>query len=264
MITFINESLFTVKSEAVSNDRGDIFKTDVLTVPTVLKKKSSETAPRVFTKITSSTEDYNESNAAVHASVGFKGSEKISIRASERNRYDSDLYMVAIPFNGIAQPIEPSHNFRIHKGFVAVSDRRNIEFDGAMYKKVLYLLIEPNNALFDKNHKYHVDEINLDFVTYNLETKDEETTVTVKTTTTLRFTETAVEFFVASEETEPVAADTFRGQKLFTPMQHNRRTSEHRNTRNNNSNSRMNNNNRDGHFKKNNNFRNNNRGNRNA
>jgi len=263
MITFINDKLFTVNTEAVSNEKGDFFKTDILTVPTVLKKNNSETAQRVFTKITSSTEDYNDSNMAVHASAGFKGSEKISIRASERNKYDSDLVMVAIPFNGIAQPIEPSHNFRIHKGMVATSNKRNIEYDGNLYKKVLYLMIEPNNALFKPDHKYHVDEINLDFVSYNLETKEDATTTTVKTTSTLRITEGAIEFYVSSEECEEISADTFRGQKLFTTMQHNtHKGSNHRNTRNNSFN--RNNGNREGNFnnKRHGNFHH--KGNRNA
>ena len=216
MITFINENLFKLDTQEVSNNNGTLYKTDVLTAHAVKKGKSEEVKNHIITRITSPVEDYTEMNVNIVTSPGHNGMQNVSIRASERNTYDSDIILIAIPFNGIAEPIPESREYRIHKGYVVRSDKRDIECNGTLYKKVLYLLVEPNVSLFNEDHKYHTDEIKLNFVSYNLESNEEDnTTVTMKSTVEVTFTAEAVKYTNSFEESEPVDPDAYKGQMLF-------------------------------------------------
>jgi hypothetical protein len=215
MITFINENLFKLDTQEVSNDNGTHYKIDVLTANAVKKGKSEEVKNHIITRIISPIEDYNSYNVNIATSPGHNGMQNVSIRASERNTYDSDIILIAIPFNGIAEPIPESKEYRIHKGYVVRSDKRDIECNGVLYKKVLYLLVEPNIGLFNEDHKYHTDEIKLNFVSYNLETNEDNTTVTMKSTVEISFTAEAVKYTDSVEESDPVDPDAYKGQMLF-------------------------------------------------
>ena len=215
MITFINEELFKLDTQEVSGDNGIYYKTNVLTSCNVKRGKKDEAKKVLITKISSPTEDINSANVAVVIPKESTGN-NVVIRVSERNKYDSNLMMIAIPFNGIAQPIPESKQFRIHKGVVVRSDKRNIRCNDNLYKKVLYLIVEPNVSLFDDAHKYHTDEIVLPFISYNLENKEEGSdAVTMKCTVTVKFTADNIYYDETFEECEPIEHDKFRGEMLF-------------------------------------------------
>ena len=55
-----------------------------------------------------------------------------------------------------------------------MSSVRPFYFNGRRYRKILYLVIEPHRALFDKNHKHHTDVINITLESYAIY-KDKET-----------------------------------------------------------------------------------------
>ena len=90
----------------------------------------------------------------------------------------SNLYVVAYPFNGMLTPIENDPHYRIYKGMI-MSSVRPFYFNGKHYRKILYLVIEPHMALFDQNHKYHTDHIDIKLESYAIfkdrESGDEKT-----------------------------------------------------------------------------------------
>lgn len=74
------------------------------------------------------------------------------------NRRNANIYVLAIPFNGMIVPIPEDPTYRIYKGMIG-SSQRPIYVHGRRYRKVLYLVIEPNMQLLDPEHKHHVREI---------------------------------------------------------------------------------------------------------
>lgn len=215
MIKFINEDLFKITTEKVSNDHGEYYKSDVTTAMNIIRGKEKTPGKQLITKIISSDENYNANNTAVSVLKLNSGNKKISIKSSERNKYDSRIYMIALPFNGFAEPLEETHLYKIHKGMIARSNKRNIKLDDGTYKKVLYLMVTLNEAVFSEDHKYHTDEIVLKFVSYNLESLDDGTSTTIKTVITVTFTENHVEYVTDSTDVDPINQDEFKGKRLF-------------------------------------------------
>ena len=216
MITLINKKLFKLKK--TESDRDTFFKTNVLTAMKVKKsKKSDDMAQTVITTIKSKSEDYNASNTSVHSFSTHNG-KRVATLFSTDEKNDSDIYLVAIPFNGFAEPMVESKEYRIHQGIIVQSDKRNIEFEGALYKKVLYLVVEPNTALFNPDHKYHVDEISLIFSSYNLETTNNDValiTTTMKRTSYVAFKQDGFTYRETVDESDPVNPEDFKGKQVF-------------------------------------------------
>ena len=215
MITLINENLFELVTNEETTENGNFFKTDVLTSMKVKKAKDNSMGKTRITSIKSSNKDFNACYTNVVNFTNKIGKTIVTLKAMETNRYDNDVYLIAIPFNGIAEPIANSPQYRIHHGLIVHSDKKNIKFNDETYTKVLYLMVEPNKGLFKEDHKYHVDEIHLTFSSYNLETIDDNTT-TKKYTVDITFTEDSFRDYVkTSEETEPVNPEDFKGKRLL-------------------------------------------------
>lgn len=222
MIKFINKELFNVAGELVSNEHGEYYKADVTSSMTVIKGKDKKPVHQLITKIISTNEDYNSNNTAISRVKLNSGNTKVSIKSSDRNKYDSRIFLIALPFNGLAKPLEESHLYKIHRGVIVNSKKRDIKFGDATYKKVLYLMITLNESVFSEDHKYHTDEIVLPFISYNLESvspdKDPET---VMTTTTITFTVDDARYLSESASSEPVNPKDFTGQlfKIYDKKQ---------------------------------------------
>lgn len=108
-----------------------------------------------------------------------RGIPQVSVRCLKDNSENkSDIYVVAFPFNGMILPIPEDPTYRIYKGMI-MSSVRPFYFKGRRYRKILYLVVEPHRALFNQNHKYHTDTINLKLESYAIykdkDTGDEKT-----------------------------------------------------------------------------------------
>lgn len=231
MIKIINEELFNVTGGLVSNTNGDYYKYDVTSSVEVLKGKGKEKTPvhQVITKIISEEEDFNGKNTAISRLNLNSGATRVSIKSSDRNKYDSRIFLIALPFNGLATPLEDSHLYKIHRGVIATSKKRDIEVGNETYKKVLYLMITLNESVFLEDHKYHTDEIVIPFVSYNLESREEnQDAETVKTTITLRFTSDGYTYGTVSEPSEPVKQEDFKGQLFKLYDKNNKKYSKER------------------------------------
>ena len=159
MLQFINENLFTFSTIPMESDQGTRIKTLIKTTSAAISNRHDKTvndekgshqySDRIFASVTSSTEDYNKENISANVITTNNNVHKCIIKSSSKNKYDSEIYCVAIPFNGIMTPIEPSPDYRIIKGMLITSDKYSIAHDNRKYKKVLYLMLEINrNTLF--------------------------------------------------------------------------------------------------------------------
>lgn len=78
----------------------------------------------------------------------------------------ANIYIVGVPFNGTIKPIPEDPKYRIYKGALVVS-ATPFMFHKRSYSKILYLIIEPNLNLFNPDHKYHTDTIELKIESYD-------------------------------------------------------------------------------------------------
>lgn len=179
MIKFYNRDLFRLNTEPILNENGTKIgnMTTFRTIP-FGKDGDSMVVNKCF-----ATDDFRKQNIRIWSHL-YNGKPIVKINASDENKFDTDVYMVAIPFNGIIKPIEKSFDFRIFRAFIAQSDRRDIEFDGKFYKSIAYMVIVPNIQLLNEDHKYSKEYLvfNFSFVTrasHDGKTESEETTVSL-------------------------------------------------------------------------------------
>lgn len=99
--------------------------------------------------------------------------QNVEVRCHAQGDDRANLYVVAFPFNGMIKPLAENPKYRIYKGLIA-SSAKPFFFNNRKYRKVLYLVLEINKNLFNPEHKYHTDEIAIEFESYGL-FKDRET-----------------------------------------------------------------------------------------
>lgn len=103
-----------------------------------------------------------------------RGVPMVSVRCLKSGTENkSDMYVIAFPFNGMILPIAEDPRYRIYKGMI-MSSVRPFYFKNRRYRKILYLVVEPHTALFDTNHKYHTDKIDVTLQSFAIY-KDRET-----------------------------------------------------------------------------------------
>ena len=102
----------------------------------------------------------------------------VEVRCHEQGDDRANLYVLAFPFNGMIKPIPENPQYRIYRGLIA-SSAKPFFFNNRKYRKVLYLVVEINKNLFNKDHKYHTDKIDIQIESYALftdrETEDKKT-----------------------------------------------------------------------------------------
>ena len=108
-------------------------------------------------------------NCAMSINVQQRNQPFVEIRCHENGDDRANIYVVAFPFNGMIKPIPENPQYRIYKGLIATS-ARPFFFANHKYRKILYLVIEINKNLFNPDHKYHTDAINIDLESYALYT----------------------------------------------------------------------------------------------
>jgi hypothetical protein len=214
MLKVVNNELFQFETETGTNNYGSYFKTKVN--PIMQEKDGKD--HRILT-IMSSTKDYNE-NPIMLSSNSKSDNDNANVLAKSftANKIDMHLYLVAFPFNGLACPILGSNLYRIHRGYLLQSKARDIAFDGGMYKKILYLLIEPNVNFFDQAHRDYRNEINIHFVAHNLENVEgSNDPVTVQETMKVSMKPTG-DFAVSLDfvEVPPIDVNDMKGTPLYT------------------------------------------------
>ena len=154
MIKIINPELFKLETTVEKSENGNYFKTLVSSAIKVSSQKNGEKINRNITTIFSGEEDYNSNNVGIRTvkvegtKFLINGSVRVSINSSENNTYDTNIYLIAIPFNGFIEEIEKSFQYRIYRGIMVKADKRTIEFNGKTYKKIVYSLSSICNVIY--------------------------------------------------------------------------------------------------------------------
>lgn len=217
MITLLNEGLFEQVTEhrEGKNGKPDYFRTIISSsIESIDKKDPSVKCKRVVDHVLHTAEDnFNQENTRIL--VDWSSNRPfVKINQGDRNRYDTPVYMIAIPYNGFIAPIEKSNTFRIYKAFTIKTEKRDIEFDGQTYGRVAYMTVVPNVNLLSQDVKEGEtpEDVVMTFQTFNLIGKD-----TVKTTWTIQFMEDETKTFmnVESENVDPVDSKEYIGKKVF-------------------------------------------------
>lgn len=116
---------------------------------------------------------------SLKVSENMKGIPMVSVRClGEDDKNNSNLFLLAFPFNGMIQPIAEDPKYHIYKGLIGTSVRPFF-FNGRRYRKILYLVIEPHMALFNPEHTYHTKKIEIKLESFAIyrdrETQEEKT-----------------------------------------------------------------------------------------
>lgn len=173
MLTLINEELFTTRVEKRTGERGDFYQILFNTSKDILRTPNDEkqdenlvTSFKTIASLISPEKNYNDINLSANVKTNKYNKRNVVIKADARNKYNANILIIAFPFNGVVKPIPESKQYRIYKGLLSVSEKYSIDFRGKKYKKILYLVIEPNMNLFREDHEYHTDSIDIEFDSY--------------------------------------------------------------------------------------------------
>lgn len=86
----------------------------------------------------------------------------VTVRTSSDTRHDSDVFVVAIPYNGMIVPMTNQNTdaLRIYKYLMLRSEQFNIEHEDANYRRVAYFVVCPKYTYVDSDGWY-TDEASL-------------------------------------------------------------------------------------------------------
>lgn len=132
---------------------------------------------------------------------------KITVRTSSDTRYNSDIFVVALPYDGMIKPIVHDENsLQIFKSVILKSDKFSIKHEDANYKRVAYFVVRPHHGHLG-NDGWYDDSCNL-VVTFAQSNRSrdnqspEEMSWTFKTVT-VRFGEAGKYEITSESETAP-------------------------------------------------------------
>lgn len=114
---------------------------------------------------------------------------RITIRTSSDTRYNSDVFVVAIPYEGIIMPFEHDEEaLEIFRSTFIKSDKFSINHENKTYRRVAYFVCKPNYQYLGNDGVY-ADECNLvvTFAQSSKTRKDEKPENWELTTMTVRF-----------------------------------------------------------------------------
>jgi len=204
MVAVVNEKYFDIETVKYGEDWITSY-----TVPyNVGKEKKPKTIASV--RFSGGPENFNEENTR----IDFHGKpwEPITMNQSASNPYSVPVFIVAIPFVGIIEPVQKSYDFRIHSVTMAQPDENK-------RGRIVYLVISFNSTLFDPDNKNHKSILKFAFSNYfkkyeNLPDGTSEAT-SMKRTVSIILTDTEYNVVEEEEDASDVDVSQFRGQKPF-------------------------------------------------
>lgn len=162
---------------------------------------------------------------------------RVEVRCHEQGDDRANLYVVAFPFNGMIKPIPENPQYRIYRGLIA-SSARSFFFNNRKYRKVLYLVIEVNKNLFNPDHKYHTDKIDIQLESYALftdrETNEKKTNCEVFKLSVVSAVGEYISEWEYNTVDEAIMMTVEPGQQLWTTYDMNAHRDNHKNNTHNN------------------------------
>lgn len=151
---------------------------------------------------------------------------RITVRTSTDTRYDTDVFVVAIPYNGMIRPFAHDEDMlSIYKSIILKSDQASIEHMDMKYRRCAYFVVAPNYKNLGNDGWYGV-ESNLVMTTAQSDLKargiTEETAKWTFKTTTVRFGENGLYEITCTEETAPYSAfnpEDIKGKEICSHVE---------------------------------------------
>ena len=151
---------------------------------------------------------------------------RITVRTSTDTRYDTDVFVVAIPYNGMIKPFRhDTEGLSIYKSIILKSDQATIEHLDTKYRRCAYFVVVPNYKSLAADGWYG-PESNLVMTTAQSDLKargvTEETAKWTFKTTTVRFGENGLFEITCTEETAPYdvfSPDDIKGKEICTHVE---------------------------------------------
>lgn len=138
--------------------------------------------------------------------VPDKNAARITIRSSLNTRYDSDVFIVALPYEGLIVPMKNHDDqaLQIYKTMILKSDQMSIEHEDRKYKRVAYFVVRPNYNAIGVDGWYSQDaDLEVTFAHSNKTRKDQDTSNNEWTFKTVRVHfGTNGQYEITSEETK--------------------------------------------------------------
>lgn len=151
---YINDHLIseeTISEGTWAQNNGEKYKRIMLRTTPMAVKKGDDGKFESFTRplcAHNCSEMLNMANTRI-SSVLTKGAERriprITVRTSTDTRYDSDVFVIALPYEGVIVPFtHDTEALAIYKTTILRSDRFSIEDETGRYSRVLYLICRPD------------------------------------------------------------------------------------------------------------------------
>lgn len=144
MLHIINSDLFTVKTvEKEATDRFEAYPIDEYYPTSEIKIDADKRPDYKFFPIARVHNFDEDGNLIVRCRRNEKtGKTQTQLQMSAKAKYDTDAFLIAVPFCGILLPMEQSKYLRIHSATVMRSDEgATVEWDGRKFTTVAYMLV---------------------------------------------------------------------------------------------------------------------------
>lgn len=167
---YINDHLISeeVVSEGTwAQNSGEKYKRIMIRTTPAAVRKNDDGKFESFTRpicAHNCSEQTNMANTRISSVVTAGEDQKpprITIRTSTDTRYDSDVFIIALPYEGVIQPFRHDPEaLAIYKTAILRSDRFSIEDETGRYRRVLYLVCRPDYKF--EGDEWYDDECNLE------------------------------------------------------------------------------------------------------
>lgn len=180
-------------------------RTMIRTTPEVLRKKEDgtfEPFSRILCAHNCST--IPSANSRISSTIREGDhAPRITIRTSSDTRYNSDIFIVAIPYEGIIMPFEHNEDaLAIYRATFVKSDKFSVNHENKTYRRVAYFVVKPDFKYLGSDGIYGEEcKLKVTFAQSSKTRKDEKPEKWELTTVTVEFGADGA-FEISSEKSE--------------------------------------------------------------
>ena len=151
MLCVFPEKLFTVANkEVVDRNTGNVMEgtTDVVYYSTDMIKLDNDRGNYPFVSVRKFDEN---GHLGLTITQDSKGRNNIRMTQSSRMKYDTSVFIIAMPYHGTIAKLDTTPNVQLLKAKSVRSTEYSVEFDGQNYNKILYLAVNIDNRVESEN-----------------------------------------------------------------------------------------------------------------
>lgn len=159
-VYYVNDHLINEEMSSTGAWNDEAFNRIMITTTPMAARKGESGKFESFTRVICAHNcSLNPTANTRISSVQHQGakSPRITIRTSSDTRYDSDVFVVALPYDGLIMPFEYDFDaIQIFKSLILKSEQMSIEHEDRKYKRVAYFVVRPNYNYLGNDEWYKV------------------------------------------------------------------------------------------------------------